>query len=387
VAKWSNFLLSEVISMDFSNTEEQTQIRDLANQILRDNCHDEFQMQFGKSGELYSQSLWLLFAESGLLGTAVPETHGGSGFSILEICQILEEQGRFVAPIPLLPSLVLGGLPLARFGSIAQQTKYLPGLASGEAILTAAIAEESMVAAMRPACTASQESGRWTLNGERICVPYAAQAAVILVAADTTNGKAVFLVEPGEGVKTEYVDSTNHEPLYTVQFNNVSADYLGGADVLEFIVEHASIAGCATMIGITEEALRRTAEYTSERKQFGTTIASFQNTSMKCADAYIDIECIRSTYLEAVWKLAEGIPAKAEVHAAKWWAAFGGHRIAHITQHLHGGIGADVEYPLHRYYLWFKQMEISMGGGSWQLAQLGQLLAADSSIQMLPKTA
>jgi alkylation response protein AidB-like acyl-CoA dehydrogenase len=373
--------------MEFSYTEEQTQIKDLANQILRENCPDDFHVQHGKSGELYSQSLWQLFAESGLLGTAVPEAHDGTGFGFVEVCQLLEEQGRFVAPIPLLPSLVLGGLPLARFGSDEQQKKYLPKLASGEAILTGAVAEESMVNALRPVCKATQNGSQWTISGERLCVPYAAQAAVILVAADTANGKAVFLVEPTDSVKTEYVDSTNHEPLYNVQFNNATADYLGGSDVLEFIVEHASIAGCATMIGITEEALRRTAEYTTERKQFGTSIASFQNTSMKCADAYIDIECMRSAYLEALWKLSENIPAKAEVHAAKWWAAIGGHRIAHTTQHLHGGIGADVEYPLHRYYLWFKQMEIGMGGGSWQLAQLGELLAADNSIQLLPATA
>jgi alkylation response protein AidB-like acyl-CoA dehydrogenase len=374
--------------MDFSFTEEQTQIKDLANQILRENCHDDFLMQFGKSGELYSQNLWQLVGEAGLLGTAVPEEHGGSGFGFIEICQILEEQGRFVAPIPLLPSLVLGGLPLARFGSPQQQAKYLPALAVGEAILTAAIAEESMVEAIRPSCAASISGEQWTLSGERLCVPYAAQASVILVAADTANGKAVFLINPdSEGVKTEYVDSTNHEPLYHVQFDNAAADYLGGADVLEFIVEHANIAGCATMVGITEEALRRTAEYTSERKQFDMAIASFQNTTMKCADAYIDIECIRSAYFEAMWKLSANIPAKAEVHAAKWWACIGGHRVAHITQHLHGGIGADVEYPLHRYYLWFKQMEIGMGGGTWQLAQLGQLLAGDNAVQLLPQTA
>ena len=373
--------------MDFSFTEEQTQIKDLANQILRENCHDEFLMQHGKTGELYSQSLWQLFAESGLLGTAVPEAHGGTGFGFIEVCQILEEQGRFVSPIPLLPSLVLGGLPLAQFGTDAQQQKYLPKLVSGEAILTAAVAEESMVAALRPACSATQQDGKWTLSGERLCVPYAAQAAVILVAADTANGQAVFLVEPGEGVQAEYVDSTNHEPLYNVQLDNVTADYLGGAEVLAYIVEHASIAGCATMIGIASEALRRTAEYTSDRKQFGTAIASFQNTSMKCADAYIDIECMRSTFLEAMWKLSENLPASAEVHAAKWWAAIAGHRVAHITQHLHGGIGADVEYPLHRYYLWFKQLELGMGGGSWQLAQLGALLATDNNIQLLPQTA
>jgi alkylation response protein AidB-like acyl-CoA dehydrogenase len=376
--------------MDFSLSEEQTQIKDLANQILRENCHDEFLMQFGKSAELYSQHLWKLFAEAGLLGITVSETLGGSGFGFIEVCQILEEQGRHVAPIPLLPSLVLGGLPLARFGNAAQQEKYLPKLVSGEAILTAAIAEDSMAEAIRPVCMAVQDNGRWTLTGERLCVPYAAQASVVLVAAkiNGSDEKAVFLVEPGSaGVRTEYIDSTNHEPLYHIHFDNVAADYLGGADALAFIVEHAAIASCATLVGITEDALRRTAAYTAERKQFGAAIANFQNTTMKCADAYIDIECLRSVYFEAMWKLSIDMPATAEVRAAKWWASIGGHRVAHITQHLHGGIGSDVEYPLHRYYLWFKQMEISTGGGSWQLAQLGALLADDRSVNLLPQAA
>jgi alkylation response protein AidB-like acyl-CoA dehydrogenase len=373
--------------MDFSLNEEQTQIKDLANQILRENCHDEFLAQHFKSGELYSQSLWQLLTESGLLGTAVPEEHGGSGFGLSEICQILEEQGRHVAPVPLLSSLVLGGMTLARFGTPGQQTRYLPQLAAG-AILTGAIAEESMVASMRPACQATQHSDLWALNGERLCVPYAAQSIVILVAAETSDGPAVFLVEPqANGLSSEYVDSTNHEPLYHLRFDQVAAEYLGGSEVLSFMVQHATVASCAITVGITEEALRRTAEYTQERKQFGVSIANFQNTTMKCADAYIDIECLRSAYFEALWRLSSGQPARAEVLAAKWWASTGSHRVAHITQHLHGGIGADIEYPLHRYYLWFKQMDILTGGGTWQLAQLGQLMADCDRVNLLPEAA
>lgn len=375
--------------MDFSLTEEQTQIKDLANQIFRENCHDEYLMQFGKSGELYSQALWKLLAESGLLGTAVPDAHGGSDFGLIEVCQILEEQGRHVAPVPLLPSLVMGGLPLSRFGTPEQQARYLPGLAAGELILTAAVAEESMAETMRPTCRARDTgNGQWLLQGERVCVPYAAQAAVILVAADTPTGKAVFLLDPNQAsVALDYADSTSHEPLYHLTLSDAPAEYLGDQAVLDFIVQHASVGSCAITVGITEEALRRTADYTQERKQFGVSIANFQNTTMKCADAYIDIECLRSAYLEALWRLSARLPAKAEVFAAKWWASIGSHRVAHITQHLHGGIGADVEYPLHRYYLWFKQMDILMGGGSWQLAQLGKLVASCEHVNLLPEAA
>lgn len=378
--------------MDFSLTEEQQQIKELVNQIFRDNSSDEFQAAFAKSDQLYSKELWALLADAGLLGTAVPEQYGGSGFGVIEVCMMMEEQGRFVAPIPLLPSLVYGGLTLAQYGSESQNQKYLAALVSGEAILTAAIAEESMCQAIRSECNAVQSGDAWVLNGLRVAVPYAEQAAVILVAAETEVGKAIFLVEPSsEGVSCELTQSANFEPLYSVSFNNACAELLGSAvqaeEILQFMLNNGALACSATMIGITEDAMRRTAEYTSERKQFDTTIASFQNTTMKLADCYIDIQCLRSTFIEAVWKMAEGRLCDAEIMAAKYWASTAGHRVAHICQHLHGGIGADVEYPLHRYYIWFKQMDLTLGGASKQLANLGAMLAEDGSLNLLPETA
>jgi len=378
--------------MDFSLTEEQSQIKELANQIFRDNSSDEFQMAFAKTDDLYSTELWNLVAEAGLLGMAVPEQFGGSGFGVIEVCQMLEEQGRFVAPIPLLPSLVYGGLTLAKYGSEAQNQKYLSALATGEAILTGAVAEESMSLAIRSECKASGSGDSWSLKGTRVAVPYAEQAVVIVVAAETEQGKALFLVEPSaSGVSCEFTNSANFEPLYSVTFDGASAELLGtveqGEEILQFMLNNGALACSATMIGITEDSMRRTAEYTGERKQFETTIASFQNTTMKLADCYIDIQCLRSTYTEALWKMSEGLNCDAEVKAAKYWASTAGHQVTHICQHLHGGIGADVEYPLHRYYIWFKQMDLTMGAATKQLADLGALLASDESVNILPETA
>jgi 3-oxocholest-4-en-26-oyl-CoA dehydrogenase beta subunit len=382
--------------MDFSFSEEQLQIRELSRQILADNCGDAFQMAYRKSQVRdntirYSQALWKMLADSGLLGTALPEAYGGSGFGFIELCQILEEQGRHVAPVPLLPALVYGGLTLAKFGSKSQQEKFLPGLASGKWLLTAAVAEESMSPAIRASCTATESAGKWQLNGLRVAVPYAAESAALFVCADTAKGKAVFVVEPQKGLSCEFTHSGNHEPLYSVTFKNASAELLGtveqGEVILNFILNHGAIACAATMIGIAEESTRRTALFTSERKQFETTIASFQNTTMKMADCYIDIEALRSSYYEAMWKLSEGQACDADVKVAKYWASMAGHRVTHTCQHLHGGIGSDVEYPLHRYYLWFKQMDLTMGGGTKQLADLGALIAKDNSINLLKNLA
>jgi alkylation response protein AidB-like acyl-CoA dehydrogenase len=229
-----------------------------------------------------------------------------------------------------------------------------------------------------------------------MAVPYAEESAAMLVCAQTAKGKAIFIVEPQQGVGYEFTHSGNYEPLYSVTFKEAQAELLGsvaqGAAILNCILNHGAVACTATMVGITEEATRRTALFTSERKQFETTIASFQNTTMKMADCYIDIEALRSSYYEALWKLSESLSSNtnvcdAEVKVAKYWASMAGHRVTHICQHLHGGIGSDVEYPLHRYYLWFKQMDLTMGGGTQQLADLGALIAKDHSINLLKNLA
>ena len=124
-----------------------------------------------------------------------------------------------------------------------------------------------------------------------------------------------------------------------------------------------------------EEALRLTAEYTKTRKQFDQPIAMFQAVGHRAANAYIDTEGIRLTTWQACWRLAEGLPAEAAVAVAKFWAAEAGQRVVHAAQHLHGGVGVDREYPLHRYFLWAKQLELTLGGATRQLLRLGKLLA------------
>lgn len=378
--------------MDFAYTEEQTQIRELAQQIFADQCGDEFQMNFSKArstgGPAWSKPLWKTMADSGLLGTAIPETYGGSGFGMIELCQVLEQQGHSLAPVPLLPALAMAGMAICRFGNDAQKNRYLGKLASGELLLTVAVAEESMSRAMRSPCTATQQGAQWVLNGTRVAIPYAKDAAAIIVATSSS----LFIVETAaKGLGLEFTNSGNHEPLYTVTFTNTPAEVLGSIEqhkeALQYLLDCGSIAACATMIGLCAESMRRTAQYTSERKQFETTIASFQNTTMKMADCYIDIEALRSAYLEGLWKLDAGRPCHAEIKVAKYWACSAGHRVTHTCQHLHGGIGADVEYPLHRYYLWFKQMDLTLGGGTKQLADLGELIAADNSINLIKNLA
>jgi alkylation response protein AidB-like acyl-CoA dehydrogenase len=109
----------------------------------------------------------------------------------------------------------------------------------------------------------------------------------------------------------------------------------------------------------------------TERKQFGKAIATFQGVALRAADAWIDVEALRGVVMQAAWRVAAGRPASAAIATAKWWAATAGSRVVHTAQHLHGGIGSDIEYPIHRFFLWSKQNELLLGGARQQAARLG----------------
>jgi alkylation response protein AidB-like acyl-CoA dehydrogenase len=374
--------------MEFSYSDEQRAIQELARQIIGDLSTAERLLELRRDPNAIDRELWKQLSEANLLGIALPEELGGTGFGILELCILLEEQGRTLAPLPLLPTLVYGALPISEFGSEEQRKRFLPGVASGDVILSAALGELGSSEPRRPRTVATPDDQGWKLEGEKISVPYAHLAERILVPAQTGGGAVgVFLLSPEvAGVELERQETTNHEPQFILRLRGArvpSEDVLGspegGEPILDWLIQRALVALCATQVGVTEAALHQTAEYTRTRKQFGRPIGSFQGVSMRAADAYIDIQAMRSTLWQAAWRLSEGMRADREVLAAKWWAAMGGHRVVHTVLHLHGGTGADVEYPIHRYFLWAKQIELTLGGGGRQLANLGALLAREGA--------
>jgi alkylation response protein AidB-like acyl-CoA dehydrogenase len=145
-------------------------------------------------------------------------------------------------------------------------------------------------------------------------------------------------------------------------------------------VERAVVACCAVQLGVSERALAMTAEYAAGRIQFERPIGSFQAVHQRAADAYIALQGMRLTCWDAAWRLAVEEPAADAVAVAKYWAAEGGQLVGYAAQHLHGGIGIDVDYPLHRYYLWAKQIELTLGSAPLQLEQLGTRLADGSLV-------
>jgi alkylation response protein AidB-like acyl-CoA dehydrogenase len=369
--------------VDFEFGEEEQAVAELARRILEDRATNERLKVHEAGGAPFDAELWQLLAESNLLGTAIPEACGGAGLGFLALCRLLQEAGRSVAPAPVFPALVLGALPVARFGSEAQRRSWLPGVARGEQILTTALAEPGTSDPVAPATRAERRADGVRLTGEKTLVPCGEQAARILVPAALDDGAlGLFYVEPrGEGVALEPQETPDGLPHARLRLAAApAADRLGperdAREILRWLVERATAARCMMQLGVTERALEMTAAYGRERVQFERPIGSFQAFHQRAADAYIHVEAIRLSAFEAAWRLSEELPAAEHVAVAKFWAAEGGQFASFACQHLHGGIGIDTDYPLHRYFTWAIQIEHELGSASRQLERLGGSIAA-----------
>jgi 3-oxocholest-4-en-26-oyl-CoA dehydrogenase beta subunit len=373
--------------MDFAFTEEQLAVAEAAAAIFQGMAGADRVAEIENTADRFDASLWTELAKANLLGLAVPEAYGGSGLGLTELCLVLEQQGRAVAPVPLWATVVLGALPLARFGTPEQQAHWLPALASGDVMLSAALNEVAASARNRPTMRAGRDGDGWRLHGTAFAVPQAHLAARVLVPAavdgSPDGGTIVALVDPsGPGATLERATTTDHQihPHLHLDGSPVAAaDVLAGptdgADAVAWMLDRARTGLCAIQLGVTEEAVRRAAAYLNQRHQFGRPLSSFQGTMLRAADAYIDTEAIRVTTWQAAWRLDEGRPAAEAVAVAHWWSSEAGQRVVHATQHLHGGLGADISYPIHRYFLWGKQIELMLQGPSAELARLGAMLA------------
>jgi alkylation response protein AidB-like acyl-CoA dehydrogenase len=371
--------------VDFSLREEEQAVTELARKILEDGATNERLKEFEASGEPYDRTLWRTLAGANLLGTAIPEAYGGSDFGFISLCLLLQEIGRSVAPVPAFPALALGALPLAQFGSETQKSEWLPGIASGERILTSALSEFASSDPLAPATRAEGDGDGYRLTGIKTNVPYAEQATHVLVPARFGDGAiGLFFVEPtSDGVTLSAQETSDGHPHARLELVGARVakearldSQSDGAEALRWLVERALTARCMMQLGVTERALEMTAQYSRERIQFDRPIGSFQAVHQRAADAYINVEAVRLSALEAAWRLSENLPAWEHVAVAKFWAAEGGHAVAYACQHLHGGIGIDLDYPLHRYFVWAIQIEHELGSAKHQLDRLGRVIAA-----------
>ena len=349
------------------------------------------------------EGLWADLAKAGVLSAGLPESLDGADAGLLAQCAVLTEIGRAIAPVPYLEAIVLGAGAVARFGLPEQQRRWAEPACRGELLLTAALAEPdsddpahptttavpttqlqaTAAPPADPSPTAARPAGGWLLSGVKTMVGAAPEADWLLVPAATPDGSAVFLIGAGApGVTVQRQQATGGLSTGQLVLADVAvpADQVLGSDpdrqqAAAWLAAHGTVGLCALQLGVLERALEMTAEYTQSRVQFGRPIGTFQAVRQRLADAYTDVEAVRLTMWQAAWQLAQGLPASTAIATAKFWAADAGHRVAHTAVHLHGGVGIDVSYPLHRYFTAAKRGEFDLGGATTQLRHIGAALA------------
>jgi 3-oxocholest-4-en-26-oyl-CoA dehydrogenase beta subunit len=361
--------------MDFSTTEAADDLGGLVRTITESVCTAEHQRDLDGLEQRFDRDLWGKLIEADILSAASPEALGGGGFGVLEQVAVLVALGRQLAAVPYLESVVQGAGALAKFGSDALQQEWAVPAVNGDKIIAVALDGEMGQGPVQ--ATISGEGYR--LTGSRTQVGYGPVADAFLVPAETEAGTKVFLISGGDaGVTVSALDTTGHGSVAHLELQGVEVDagrIVGGSDVVAWLTTHGSLGRSAFQLGVLERALELTAEYAREREQFDRPIGSFQAVAQRLADGYIDVKGLRLTVTQAAWRLSEDLPADIEVSTAAFWAADAGHRVAHTTVHVHGGVGIDLDHPVHRYFLAAKQTEFAVGGATGQLLRIGRELA------------
>jgi alkylation response protein AidB-like acyl-CoA dehydrogenase len=335
------------LTMDFDLSAEQQAVADVVTSVMERDL------------------TWAALADGGVTALAVPERLGGDGVGLAEVGTVLTEVGRHGAITAALATLGFGLVPLLDLASEEQQDRFLAGVATG-GVLSAALNEPGRALPDRPATNFAD--GR--LSGTKVGVGYAESADWLLVTADS----AVVVVSPkADGVRLVRTRTSNGSEEYTVTFDDVAvadSDVLAGASAARVNQLALAMIG-AYADGLVAGALRLTADYVANRKQFGKPLSTFQTVAAQLAEVYIASRTINLAAKAVIWELSEGRDADSDLAVLGYWLASQAPPVMQICHHLHGGMGMDITYPMHRYYSTIKDLTRLLGGPAHRLELVG----------------
>ncbi|MFI6722964.1 acyl-CoA/acyl-ACP dehydrogenase [Streptomyces sp. R-74717] len=393
--------------MDFTFTEEQQAAAEAARAVFSGAAPDGVPSPAlvpGAVAEDIDRPLWAGLAAGDLLSLTLPPEHGGAGLDLVALCLVLRESARVLARVPLLETCAVA-MVLQRYGDAGLAAELLPRVGRGELVLTvgangrtghdpaelAVTARQDAPASNRPGegpgntpGDADGDAAGWVLDGVQSGVPWAQAADWIAVPAHTSEGRAVVALirSAHDGVTLAEQVSTSGELFAEVRLDSVRIDSRALIDTVgawEWLRALLITGTCALALGLGEAVLTMTSEYTGKREQFGFPVATFQSVAVQAADRYIDLRAMEVTLWQAAWRISTraggALPAEGDIAVAKIWASDGVRRVVQTAQHLHGGFGADTDYPLHRFHAWAKQIELSLGPAAAHEEALGDLLA------------
>lgn len=369
--------------MNFDFSDDQKQLRDQARRFLAEKCPPKAVREVLEGRADYDRALWKGFAEMGFLGVAIPEEYGGAGAGHLELCVIAEEVGRALAPVPFSSSVYLAAEALLIAGSDAQKKKWLPLIASGEAIGTLALFEGLGNPSPK---NVKLSAANGTLNGVKKPVPDGAIADFAIVAARTAStGRdsdiSLFIVDlKGEGVSTRVLDNLDPSRQQAeINFTNAKAEALGdgkdGWSVLSQVLDRAAVLVAFEQVGGSDRALEMGRDYALDRIAFGRQIGSFQAIKHILADMYVSATLARSNCYYGAWALSTNAPELPEAAASARISAT--QAFQHCSKNniqVHGGMGFTWEFDCHLYYRRSNAQAVGLGSLShWEDALIERM--------------
>lgn len=362
--------------MDLGLTEIQQMLKNSAREFLSQECPSTLVREMEEDSRGYTDELWRNIAGLGWPGVAIPEQYGGTGGTFLDLAVLLEEIGRSLTPGPFFSTVVLGGLTVLDAGTDVQRQYILPGICSGQTLMTLALTEAS--ATYEPwgvQTSATREGDSFHISGQKLFVPDAHVANVILVAARTSHSE-----DPSQGITLFFVNSDT-PGLAVNQLSTISSDRQceialedvvvpaqavlgevdGGWPVIERALHRATAGKCVEMLGGADAVVEMTVEYAKQRTQFGRPVGTFQAVQHHCANMATDVEGCRQIAYQAAWKVSEGDDASREISMAKAWVSGAYQRVCNLAHQCHGAIGFTKEHDLQLYTRRAKVLELTYG--------------------------
>lgn len=359
--------------MDLTPSEDQQAIIDLSTRIIGDRCTHDALRSLEDAGTDHDETLWAALVDADLIGLSIAEASGGGGYGLTETALVAEVVGAHAALVPFIEAVAAGRALAAAddalAGEIAAGAVVVPTLREGPD------ARESTV----PFVTAEPDGDRWRISGEKRLATGAVVATHLLVSASVGSDTGLFVVSSDDAT---HIDSAtlSGRVLRTSHFEATPArrvDTPDGHSALATLLHELRVLRCALLGGVADGALRLAADHCKERHQFGSPIGTFQAVAHRMADAWLDTNLIRTTARQAAWRSDNDLPATQAAASAALWACEGSQRVVHAAQHVHGGIGVDIDYPVHRYFQWAKDLELQLGGASACTRDLGAAIAEE----------
>jgi len=364
--------------MNFELSDEQQLLGTEARRVLAGHASPERLRALLDSGEHWDAALWREIAALGWLGAAIPEEFGGAGLTLIELCVLAQELGRYVAPVPFTSSIGLAAQAIALAGTPEQKSRYLPKLARGELIGTFAFAEG-------PGSLPDEAGARLVgdrLTGTKWPVPDAQIAHLAIVTALDSQGLVLVLVELDQEsiTRTSLASLDPGRPHAVVEFRDAHAQSLGapgsGAADLARLLDHAATLTAFEQVGGTEAALEMGRDYVMQRRTFGRLVGSYQSVKHRLADIWVELELARSNAWFAAWAAsndAREFPCAAAAARLSATEAYG--YAAEENLHLHGGIGYTWEANCHFHYRRARLLAVDLGSSAYWSDRLVRELA------------